>query len=135
MNNQLRLRCAWGVLAGGILLISTLPGIGRLGQAIAPYCTNQWTHFLVYAALATIPCAACRVRRGILCCFLVVGLSVVCGVLHGITAGPAGISENILSDFFGIAAGVLLGMNLRVMSASAGAGAGMPQDRRQSTTL
>jgi len=41
--------------------------------------------------------------------------------------------ELIPSDLFGIAAGVLLGLNLRLMNSSAGAEAGLPEGQRRST--
>ena len=81
MNNHLRLRSAWDVLAGGVLIMSALPGGSWLGQVTVPYCPNRWVHFLVYAAVASIPCAAWRTKRGVLCCLSVVGFSVVCGLL------------------------------------------------------
>ena len=119
MNKQRRLCYVWGVLACGVLFISALPGISRLGQITAPYVANHWVRFLVYAAVASIPCAAWRTRRCALCCLLAAGFSVVCGLVHAIASRPADAMENIVPDLFGVTAGVLLGLNLRFIRNSA----------------
>jgi hypothetical protein len=119
MNNRLRLRSPWDVLAGGVLIMSVLLGGSWLGQVTAPYCPNRWIHFLVYAAVTSIPCAAWRTKRGVLCSLSVIGFSVVCGFFLAIAGRPENGLENVFSDLFGIAAGVLLGLNLRLMGGSA----------------
>ena len=119
MNNHLRLRSAWDVLAGGVLIMSALLGGSWLGQVIVPYCPNRWVHFLVYAAVTSIPCAAWRTKRGVLCSLSVIGFSVVCGFFLAIACRQENGLENVFSDLFGIAAGVLLGLNLRLMGGSA----------------
>lgn len=119
MNNHLRLRSAWDVLAGGVLIMSALLGGSWLSQVTVPYCPNRWVHFLVYAAVTSIPCAAWRTKRGVLCSLSVIGFSVVCGFFLAVACRQENGLENVFSDLFGIAAGVLLGLNLRFMGGSA----------------
>lgn len=133
MINNLRLRCVWGVLIGGILLMSILPGKSWLYQISAPYYASDWARFLAFAAVASIPCVAWHRKKRVLYCFSIIALSVVFVFLRAITAGAAGHPEYIISDLLGLAAGVLLGLNLRMMSGSTGAGAGMTHAQRRST--
>jgi hypothetical protein len=133
MNNRHRSYYVWGVLAGGVMFISVLPSGSWLGQVTAPYCANPWVRFLAYAAVAAIPYAAWRMRWGILCSLLAAGFSVAYGLFHTIGGGPAGAMQNIPPDLFGVAAGVLLGLNLRFIRNSAEAAAGIATERRRPT--
>lgn len=135
MNNRLRLGFAWGVLAGAALFISVLPGGRWLGQVTAAYFPARWVHFLVYAAVTSIPCAAWRTKKIVLVGLSFIGLSVACDLLLTLAARPGRSLENVFSDLFGIAAGVLFGLNLRLSRNSAKTVAGMTQDKRRSTML
>jgi len=133
MTTKLRFRLAWGALAFGILFMSLLPGRSGLYHILSAYYASDWTRFLVFAAAASVPCAAWRTRKRVLYALLVVVLSVVLEALRAIHTGPVVHPELIPSDLFGIAAGVLLGLNLRLMNSSAGAEAGLPEGQRRST--
>lgn len=133
MNNHLRLRYVWAVLAAGVLFFSALSGASWLGQVTVPYCPSRWIHFLVYAAVTSIPCTAWCKKRSVLFCLSVVAFSAVCELLLAIAGRPARGLENAVSDFFGIAAGVLLGLNLRLSRSSAGMVSGMSQEKRRPT--
>ncbi len=134
MNNHLRLRYAWGALAAGVLIMSALPGRIWIGPVTLPYCPSRWVHFLVYVAVTSIPCAAWRTKSGVLCCLSVIAFSVVRVFFFAVAGSTANGLENVFSDLFGIAAGILLGLNLRVMGSSAGTVAGMKQNRRRTMT-
>lgn len=118
MNNRLRLCSPWDVLVGGVLIMSLLLGGSWLGQAIAPYCPSRWVDFLVYAAVTSIICSARRTKMGVLCSLSAIGCSAVCGFFLAIACRQQNGLENVFSDLFGIAAGVLLGWNLRLMGSS-----------------
>lgn len=133
MNNHLRSRYVWSVLAGGVLFLSALPDKSWLAQFITPYDTDHWVRFLAYAAIASIPCAVWRIRSCVLCCLLAGGFSVACGVLHTIAGGPVNAIERILPDIFGLAAGALLGLNIRLLRNSTRTVAGVAQERRRQT--
>lgn len=119
MANKLRSCYAWSVLVGGIMFMSLLPCRSWLYQVLSAYYASDWTRFLVYAAAASIPCAAWRTKRRMLYALLVVILSIVTEVLRAMASGPSVHPELIPADLLGMAAGVLLGLNLREMSASA----------------
>lgn len=135
MTTKLRFRYAWILLAGGNLFMSLLPGRSWLYQVLSAYYASDWTRFLVYAAAASIPCAAWRTKRRMLYSLLVVILSIVSEVLRALVLGPSVHPELIPADLFGIAAGVLLGLNLRHMSASAGSDAALTESQRRSTIV
>jgi hypothetical protein len=109
MINRIWLRCLWVLLVAGALLISFL---GNVLFTSPP--ANRWLHFLVYAAVTSIPCAIWRTKGAIVFSLAIVACSVMSGAAvamwnwHGVRA------ESTVSDFFGITAGVLLGLNLRL---------------------
>jgi hypothetical protein len=115
MINRLWLRCVWALLVAGALLISFL---GNVLFTSSP--ANRWLHFLVYAAVTSIPCAVWRGKGAvvfslaIVACCVMSGAAIAIGNWHGVRA------ESSVSDFFGIAAGVLLGMNLRLSRNASG---------------
>lgn len=133
MNNHLRLRYAWVVLTGGVFIMSALPAGSWLGQVTAPYCTNPWLRFVAYAAIVSIPCAQGRIRSCLLSCLLAAGFSIACGVLHTDAGGPADAMGRILPDIFGLAAGALLGLNIRLLRSSARTVADVAPERRRQT--
>jgi uncharacterized membrane protein YccC len=135
VTNHLRLRFAWAVLAAGVLLLSVPPIGSWLSQVVAPYLTSRWLHFLAYAALTAIPCFAWRTKKGVLFSLSVVGLCVAFELSLTIANGPAVDLERVFSDCFGIAAGILLGVNLRLSRSSAGKVADMTQADRRPTTF
>lgn len=134
MNNRLRLSCMWCVLAGGILLMSVLPGRNWFYQILAPYYANDWARFFVYAAAASIPCVAWHKKRRVLYCLAIISFGVVFEFLRA-TAGLGGQPDVVFSDLFGIAAGILFGLNLRLMSVSLGADTRIAQSQHKPTTL
>jgi hypothetical protein len=113
MHKQLRLSIIWCVLAGVVLVMTTSRGEHWIGHVTDQYCPNRWVHFLLYAAVTAIPCAKWRTKRWLLCCFSVVGACIAYGLIHIIVSGPNVDTEGVVSNLFGVAAGVLLGLNLR----------------------
>ena len=105
----------WCLLTGGIVFVSFLPGNSRIYHAIAGYDSNRWVHFLAYALAAAIPVASTRRRAIVLLSFLPAMTSIVLEVLKAQSSGPFPRSQNIAADLFGAAAGILLGLNLRMM--------------------
>lgn len=108
MTNRLWLFSAWALLIGGALLISIL---GNVVATSLP--ANRWLHFLVYAAVTSVPCGVWRTKRAVAMGLLIVGCSVMCGAGVAIGHWNGARAESTVSDFFGIAAGVLLGLNIR----------------------
>ncbi len=108
MINRLWLRCVWAALVVGALLISFF---GNVLFTSAP--ANRWLHFLVYAAVTSIPCAIWRSKGAIVFSLAIVGCCVMSGTAVAIWNWHGVRAESTVSDFFGIAAGVLLGANLR----------------------
>lgn len=120
MTRQKQMGIAWCAAAATLLMVSGFPGDGRMGAEATWYVTNHWVHFLAYAGLLSIPWASWRIRIASLCC-AAVGLLALSGLPHLLFGWPAQVAENLISEFFGVAAGVLLGLNLRVIRAPRGA--------------
>lgn len=115
----MRLRYLWCVLIGGIFFMSILPGNSSIYQVVATHGLNRWVHFLAYGAVASIPVAAWRRRGTILFSLFIVMLGTVLESLQAFVPGLTARTRILLADLFGVAAGILLGLNVRVMFNSA----------------
>jgi hypothetical protein len=109
----------WCALTGGLILITVLPGSAQLHDFVSGYDSNRWAHFLVFAAVATIPVARWRRSTNILLSLIPAFLIVALESLRAYIPGPMVRTQNIPAGLFGIAAGILLGLNIRTMRASA----------------
>ena len=119
MLTNTRLRYIWCVLAGGILLYSLLPGSSRIYHLIATYDSNRWVHFLVYSAVAAIPVAACRRRTKLILALVIAALCIALEILQVYVSRPIVRPQHAIADLFGVAAGILLGSNIRMLYSSA----------------
>jgi len=114
-----RLRFIWCVLAGGVLFFTLLPGSSWIYHAIAANDSNRWVHFLVYSAVAAIPVAACRRRTKLILALVISVLCISFELLQAYISRPIVRPQNALADLFGVAAGILLGSNIRMLYSSA----------------
>ena len=110
-----RLFYLWCVLSVAIVLISILPGSSRIYHILAAYDSDRWVHFLAYGAVATIPFAAWKRKASILLSLSPAIISIVLGSWQAHNSGHMIRTRNVPADLFGIAAGILLGLNIRVM--------------------
>ena len=110
-----RLFYLWCVLTIGIVLISILRGSSGIYHFLTAYDSNRWAHFLAYGAVATIPVAAWKRKASILLSLSPAIISIVLGSWQAHNPGLMVRTQNVPADLFGIAAGVLLGLNIRVM--------------------
>ena len=99
--------------------MSILPGNSSIYQVVATHGLNRWVHFLAYAAVAAIPVGAWRRRSTILFSLVIVMLGTALESLQAFIPGLIARPQILLADLFGVAAGVLLGLNVRVMFNSA----------------
>ncbi len=118
MNTRLRL--IWYVLVGGVLLMSIRPGSSWLYQVISTNELNRWVHFLAYILLVAIPFASWKGRTGGALSLLVAALGIGLEVTQALISGPmlALAPDNVTADLFGVAAGTLLGYNIRLLRSS-----------------
>ena len=119
MFRNKRLFYLWCVLTAGIVLISILPGSSWLYHFLAAYDSRRWAHFLAYASVASIPVAAWKRKASILLSLIPPIISIFLELRQAYIPGPMIHAQNVPADLFGIAAGVLLGLNIRVMRNSA----------------
>jgi hypothetical protein len=106
------LRGAWFTLIVAIALVSLLPRTASYLPILGPYLDRGWAHFMVYGCAATLCMLAWRSRTAL---FLASGLfllSVGTQFLHSFKVGLDPDSFSIVVNMFGIAAGILLGLNL-----------------------
>jgi hypothetical protein len=106
-------------LIGGIFLISILRGSNWNYHSIAVWDSSRWAHFLVYVLVAAIPVAAWRYRRDVAFCLVPVMMNIAFEFLLAHIPGSVIRTQNISADLYGTAAGILLGLNIRVMRNSA----------------
>jgi hypothetical protein len=119
VNSQSLLRYAWYVLVGGMLLICCLPARGWLYQFMVPYYESMWARFFVYTFATSIPFVVWLRRDYIVYSFGLVVLAAVFEILGVLAVGRGGHQVDVLAELYGIVAGILLGLNLRRMRASA----------------
>lgn len=108
----------WCALIGGIIFVAILPGNNWIYKLIADYDSSRWLHFLAYGAVVAVPFATSKYKRGFLFAFIPPIVCIALESSHANVPGAAVRSQNIPADLFGIAAGVLLGLDLRVLSNS-----------------
>jgi len=128
-----RLLYLWCALTGGIVLVSILLGSSWIYSLIAAYDSNRWVHFFAYASVAAIPIAAWKRRITMAYSLVPPLLSIAIASSHVYFPGPVVRVENIPADIFGIAAGILLGLNIRMMRRSAKSLENSGSDRSHST--
>jgi 4-amino-4-deoxy-L-arabinose transferase-like glycosyltransferase len=117
MSKSWQLSATWLTLICSILVVTNLPGRSWLYQVMFPYNYNRWLHFIAYATIAAIPVVAWR-RWSIVLASVVAALLVVAlGSLQTFLPNHMDRPQPALPDLFGIAAGILLGLNLRMMRA------------------
>ena len=115
MSKSWQLRDSWFGLVISVLLVTNLPGRSWLYHAMFPYNSNHWLHFITYAVIATIPVVAWRRWSIILSSLVAILLVVALGSLQAFLPGHMTRPQPAMPDLFGIAAGILLGLNLRMM--------------------
>jgi hypothetical protein len=109
----------WCVLIFTIVWVAFLPVNSSIHHFAVQYDSNRWLRFLVYASISAIPVSSWRSRVTIGISLLVPGLGMCLELWQAHIQAHSGLSINITPDLFGIAAGVLFGMNIRVMRKAA----------------
>jgi len=104
----------WCILICSIVWIAFLPVDSSIHRFAVQYDSNRWLRFLVYASISAIPVSSWRYRGTILASIAVP----VLGMCIELWQAHAGQSVSISPDLFGVAAGILFGMNIRVMRKS-----------------
>ena len=122
MLTNTRLRYLWCVLTGAILLMPILPGNSLIYQAVIAFNANRWVHFVVYTTVAVIPVVAWRRRTSVLFSLAIVVVGIPIELLQAHMPGLIGRPQNVFADMFGFGAGILLGLNIRMMRTSAKVG-------------
>lgn len=107
-----RLQLLWGLLVGATVLGSLLPYLGIHSNILSAYLNPHWLHFLVYTAVSFLPLIAWRRNTGLV---LSMGMAVPATGLE-IARAVAEVRspniEHIVINTLGIAAGILLGLNI-----------------------
>lgn len=118
----------WCVLVIVMFFPARLPN-NSVFHGLSEYASSRWVHFLAYALLATIPVAAWKPRVAVIASFLPAVISVLFQILHAQVSATLLAPQNLAADLFGSAAGILLGLNLRMIR-----NAGKTLDSRSSAT-
>lgn len=113
--------------------MSVIPDNTRLGIFFARHLTNPWVLFLACAAIAALPSMTWSFRTWLLSC-LALFCALLCGIPHFFFGWPGGATQRIIPDLFGIAAGVLLGLNLQMFLSPVGAVPNRKRKNDQSAT-
>jgi hypothetical protein len=118
MTTNTGLRSVWCVLTGIVLVVAAMPSGSAIYQGIVSLDSSRWVHFLAYAVVSAIPVAAWRRRSAVLLSLCGVAIGMLLEGLQPLISGFHGRPLNLLADVFGVGAGILLGLNLRMMRTS-----------------
>jgi hypothetical protein len=119
MLTKKRLFAVWCVLICAIVWIAFLPIDSSIHHFAVQYDSNRWLRFLVYASISAIPVSSWKHRATIVASLAVPGLGMCIELWQAHVQASTGRSISITPDLFGVAAGVLFGLNIRVMRKSA----------------
>jgi len=115
MSKQIMLRTLWCSLLVAALILSNLPAEGWPFDAINYYASDHWFHFLLYTAIVAIQVTMWKRKYRFMLSLVAVLLVIALGSLQTFIPGHRNRSQNAMPDLFGVAAGVLLGLNLRMI--------------------
>jgi VanZ family protein len=105
------MKLAFFTVSAGIVVLSVIPGY----NGVIP---DKWGHFLGYGMCASLALFAWERRRSaMLAVALVAALGVLLELAHRYIPGRTVEPWDVLANLMGIGAGLLLGMNLRLMLA------------------
>jgi hypothetical protein len=105
-------RILWYVLTSAIVCVTLIPAVSFHNSILVAIFSTDWTHFLAYAFVATLPMLAWERRTGIAICFGLAMLSVGLQALRGlISGGPIDLDGTVV-NLLGITAGILLSLNI-----------------------
>ena len=117
--NTNRLLYFWCLVIGGIILVSSLHSDRPVYQYLAIYGSNRWVHFLAYALILTIPIGVWQRKSSMLLSFVPAFIGITLEMLRAGYPWSAAVAQTIPADLFGVAAGILLGLNIRTIRHSA----------------
>jgi hypothetical protein len=107
-----RLQLLWGLLVAAIVLGALLPYLGVHANILSVYFNAHWLHFLVYTAVSFLPLFAWRRNAGLA---LSIGMAVPATgleIARAVVEARSPNIEHIVINTLGIAAGILLGLNV-----------------------
>lgn len=96
-----------------------LPSGSWIYRDIVAFDSSRWVHFLAYALTVAIPVAVWRRRASVLFSLIPAFMNISLEYLQWHVHGPLVRPRNLSADLFGVAAGILLGLNIRTMRHSA----------------
>ena len=106
------LQLLWGVIVVAIVVVSLFPRSGIQASFLGANLNRHWVEFLAYVAVSILPLLAWRRRAGLTISIgmavLAAGLEIIRALLEGRSPGI----QYIAVSSFGIAAGILLGLNI-----------------------
>jgi hypothetical protein len=108
----------WSSLIFCVFLFEVIPGPNWIYASVANFDKNRWLHFLVYMAVVAIPFAAWKNKINVLLSLIPPFVTYALEYVQSSLYGPHIRYRNLSADVFGIAAGILLGLNLRVLQSS-----------------
>jgi hypothetical protein len=114
---RFQLRLVWYVLIGCVTIAPVLPGGILHDSQIANNLNHTWVHFLVYMALAALPLLGWWLRAGVVLTSATAVLSVVLQAEHGFVSGRGMDVHSTTINLLGVAAGVLLSLNILALCA------------------
>jgi hypothetical protein len=107
-----RLQQLWGLLVIAIVLAALSPLLGIHNNILDPYFNGHWVHFLAYMAVSFLSLLAWRRNTGVALAMGMALLGAALEIVHAIAEGGSPDIQCIVINGLGIAAGILLGLNI-----------------------
>ena len=114
-----RLCGAWCLLSVTALFISCSPVWDWMDGVVARYDSSTWFQFILYGGVTAIPVAAWTRKSRVFMCLGVTMLTSVWELLRVYLSAQIDPTRGITVHLFGAAAGILLGLNIRMMHRAA----------------
>ena len=112
MQTKMRLRIFWFMLMGAVALASLWLGPNEKISPLGAIVGHKWAHFLIYVAVASIALLAWKKLTGLLLAVGAAVLSICLQIIRGMITGFTTDTRALVINLLGIAAGVLLGLNI-----------------------
>jgi hypothetical protein len=115
-----RLLYLWCLMVIGGIVSASISNSGQpLYQPLVIYGSNRWVHFVAYALILAIPIGVWQRKSSMLLSFVPAFIGIALELFRAGYPWSTSIAQTIPADFFGLAAGILLGLNIRTLRHSA----------------
>jgi len=128
MGNRRWLLAIWGMTVAAIGLFLLVPSISLASENVKFFFKNDWVHFALFIFVVSVPCVLARSRKHLMWGIAVASVLAAAEAVHGAFIEAKQVLDVFGADLFGIVAGILLGLNLRMLNSASVSAADRQQE-------